>query len=201
MFAIPVEVTNQNSCTYSCLVLYCSNQYSLASFVLDLWISPAEVNYSSKWPMQMGSCHYQSCQYEHNWLHCLWIVLYLSLIFKQCMQWFAEIKNWSRNIYHLTLSTIVPMLKLGNPGKHDSKIVLMAFLQKIVLNERIMTFKYKFFNLMQRVTSTARNFENELCMYYYSMVITNGHLLICDWCFRILKGSKMWSLDSDKRYC
>ena len=22
-------------------------------------------------------------------------------------------------------------------------------------------------------------------------IITNGHLLICDWCFRILKGSKM----------
>jgi len=32
-------------------------------------------------------------------------------------------------------------------------------------------------------------------------VITNGHLLICDWCFRILKGSKMQSLDSDKRCC
>ena len=31
--------------------------------------------------------------------------------------------------------------------------------------------------------------------------ITNGHLLICDWCFRILKGSKMQSLDSDKRCC
>ena len=31
--------------------------------------------------------------------------------------------------------------------------------------------------------------------------ITNGHLLICDWCFRILKGSKMRSLDSDKRCC
>ena len=29
--------------------------------------------------------------------------------------------------------------------------------------------------------------------------ITNGHLLICDWCFRILKGSEMRSLDSDKR--
>ena len=29
--------------------------------------------------------------------------------------------------------------------------------------------------------------------------ITNGHLLICDWCFRILKGSEMQSLDSDKR--
>ena len=28
--------------------------------------------------------------------------------------------------------------------------------------------------------------------------ITNGHLLICDWCFRILKGSKMRSLDSNK---
>jgi len=32
-------------------------------------------------------------------------------------------------------------------------------------------------------------------------VITNGHLLICDWYFRILKGSKMQSLDSDKRCC
>jgi len=31
--------------------------------------------------------------------------------------------------------------------------------------------------------------------------ITNGHLLICDCCFRILKGSKMQSLDSDKRCC
>ena len=28
--------------------------------------------------------------------------------------------------------------------------------------------------------------------------ITNGHLLICGWCFGILKGSKMRSLDSDK---
>ena len=33
------------------------------------------------------------------------------------------------------------------------------------------------------------------------VVITNGHLLICDGCFRILKGSKMRSLDSDKRCC
>ena len=32
----------------------------------------------------------------------------------------------------------------------------------------------------------------------YIKVITNGHLLICDWCFRILKGSKMQILDSDK---
>jgi len=31
-----------------------------------------------------------------------------------------------------------------------------------------------------------------------SRSITNGHLLICDWCFRILKGSKMRSLDSNK---
>jgi len=31
--------------------------------------------------------------------------------------------------------------------------------------------------------------------------ITNGYLLIYDWCFRILKGSKMQSLDSDKRCC
>jgi len=34
-----------------------------------------------------------------------------------------------------------------------------------------------------------------------SRSITNGHLLICDWYFRILKGSKMRSLDSDKRCC
>ena len=33
------------------------------------------------------------------------------------------------------------------------------------------------------------------------VAITNGHLLICDWCFRILKDSKMQSLDSDKRCC
>jgi len=33
------------------------------------------------------------------------------------------------------------------------------------------------------------------------VAITNGHLLICNWCFRILKGSKMQGLDSDKRYC
>jgi len=31
------------------------------------------------------------------------------------------------------------------------------------------------------------------------IIITNSYLLICDWCFRILKGSKMQSLDSDKR--
>jgi len=34
-----------------------------------------------------------------------------------------------------------------------------------------------------------------------NQIITNGHLLICDWCFRILKGSKMRSLDSNKRCC
>jgi len=35
----------------------------------------------------------------------------------------------------------------------------------------------------------------------YKVGITNGHLLICDWCFRILKGSKIQSLDSNKRCC
>jgi len=35
----------------------------------------------------------------------------------------------------------------------------------------------------------------------YKVDITNSHLLTCDWYFRILKGSKMQSLDSDKRCC
>jgi len=35
----------------------------------------------------------------------------------------------------------------------------------------------------------------------YLGLITSSHLLICDWCFRILKGSKIQSLDSNKRCC
>ena len=42
---------------------------------------------------------------------------------------------------------------------------------------------------------------NEMMKKKWDANITNGHLLICDWCFRILKGSKMQSLDSDKRCC
>jgi len=59
------------------------------------------------------------------------------------------------------------MLKLGNPGKYDSKIVLMAFLQKIILDERMMTFEYKIFNSMQRVTGAAR----EILKISYTCVI------------------------------
>jgi len=50
-----------------------------------------------------------------------------------------------------------------------------------------------------------RNEINDIIYHHSSRndyeSITNGHLLICDWCFRILKGSKMQSLDSDKRCC
>ena len=41
--------------------------------------------------------------------------------------------------------------------------------------------------------------DNHMHGWQGPVSITNGHLLICDWCFRILKGSKMQSLDSDKR--
>ncbi|KAG1727586.1 chitin synthase-domain-containing protein [Suillus paluster] len=36
--------------------------------------------------------------------------------------------------------------KPGNRGKHDSQIVLMAFLQKVMFDERMTTFEYEFFN-------------------------------------------------------
>jgi len=83
------------------------------------------------------------------------------------MQRSAEIENWSSNIYRLSLSTIVPMLKPGNPGKRDSKIVLMAFLQKMILNERMTTFESEFFNSMRRVTGAAR----EILKMSYTRVI------------------------------
>ncbi|KAE9388614.1 hypothetical protein BT96DRAFT_947489 [Gymnopus androsaceus JB14] len=42
--------------------------------------------------------------------------------------------------------------KPGNRGKRDSQIVLMAFLQKVMFDERMTTFEYEFFNSIWRVT-------------------------------------------------
>jgi len=50
------------------------------------------------------------------------------------------------------------------------------------------------------VLCSAIDKENSI-EFPLDFAITNGHLLICDGCFRILKGSKMQSLDSDKRCC
>lgn len=53
--------------------------------------------------------------------------------------------------------------KPGNRGKRDSQIVLMAFLQKVMFDERMTSFEYELFNSIWRVTGiTADNFEQVL---------------------------------------
>ncbi|KZS93523.1 glycosyltransferase family 2 protein [Sistotremastrum niveocremeum HHB9708] len=45
--------------------------------------------------------------------------------------------------------------KPGNRGKRDSQIVLMAFLQKVMFDERMTTFEYEFFNSIWRVSGIS----------------------------------------------
>ena len=52
-----------------------------------------------------------------------------------------------------------------------------------------------------KVLVLANEVNKEIYYLAWDTPITNSHLLICDRCFRILKGSKMQSLDSDKRCC
>ena len=53
--------------------------------------------------------------------------------------------------------------KPGNRGKRDSQIVLMAFLQKVMFDERMTSFEYEFFNSIWRVTGiSADNYEHVL---------------------------------------
>lgn len=55
--------------------------------------------------------------------------------------------------------------KPGNRGKRDSQIVLMAFLQKVMFDERMTTFEYEFFNSMWRVTGVSPDrYELVLCV-------------------------------------
>ncbi|KAF7359215.1 Glycosyltransferase family 2 protein [Mycena sanguinolenta] len=55
--------------------------------------------------------------------------------------------------------------KPGNRGKRDSQIVLMAFLQKVMFDERMTTFEYEFFNSIWRVTGVAPDrYELVLCV-------------------------------------
>jgi chitin synthase len=55
--------------------------------------------------------------------------------------------------------------KPGNRGKRDSQIMLMAFLQKVMFDERMTTFEYEFFNLLWRVTGVSPDrYELVLCV-------------------------------------
>jgi chitin synthase len=55
--------------------------------------------------------------------------------------------------------------KPGNRGKRDSQIVLMAFLQKVMFDERMTTFEYEFFNSLWRVTGVSPDrYELALCV-------------------------------------
>ena len=50
--------------------------------------------------------------------------------------------------------------KPGNRGKRDSQVVLMAFMQKVLFDERMTQFEYEFFNAIWRVTGiTPENYE------------------------------------------
>ncbi|TFK56433.1 glycosyltransferase family 2 protein [Heliocybe sulcata] len=55
--------------------------------------------------------------------------------------------------------------KPGNRGKRDSQIVLMAFLQKVMFDERMTTMEYEFFNSIWRVTGVSPDrYEMALCV-------------------------------------
>lgn len=45
--------------------------------------------------------------------------------------------------------------KPGNRGKRDSQVLLMAFMQKVMFDERMTLFEYEFFNALWRVTGVS----------------------------------------------
>ncbi len=55
--------------------------------------------------------------------------------------------------------------KPGNRGKRDSQMVLMAFLQKVMFDERMTTMEYEFFNSIWRCTGISPDrYEVVLCV-------------------------------------
>uniref|UniRef100_V5EKX4 chitin synthase n=2 Tax=Kalmanozyma brasiliensis (strain GHG001) TaxID=1365824 RepID=V5EKX4_KALBG len=55
--------------------------------------------------------------------------------------------------------------KPGNRGKRDSQVLLMAFMQKVMFDERMTAFEYEFFNNIWRVTGVSPdNYEIVLCV-------------------------------------
>ena len=53
--------------------------------------------------------------------------------------------------------------KPGNRGKRDSQVLLMAFLQKVMFDERMTTFEFEFFNNIWRVTGVCPD-RYETCL-------------------------------------
>lgn len=45
--------------------------------------------------------------------------------------------------------------KPGNRGKRDSQVLLMAFMQKVMFDERMTAFEYEFFNCLWRITGVS----------------------------------------------
>lgn len=55
--------------------------------------------------------------------------------------------------------------KPGNRGKRDSQIVLMSFLQKVMMDDRMTVFDYELFNCMWRITGVCPvQYEIVLCV-------------------------------------
>ncbi|KAF9166766.1 Chitin synthase, class 3 [Actinomortierella ambigua] len=54
--------------------------------------------------------------------------------------------------------------KPGNRGKRDSQIILMAFLQKVMFDERMTPLEYEFFNAMWNVTKVTPDFYELVLM-------------------------------------
>jgi len=52
--------------------------------------------------------------------------------------------------------SIVLSMKPGNHGKCDSQIVLIAFLHKVMSEEKITIFEYEFFNPVWRVAGIVQ---------------------------------------------
>lgn len=53
--------------------------------------------------------------------------------------------------------------KPGNRGKRDSQVLLMAFLQKVIFDERMTTMEYEFFNAIWRCTGVSPD-QYEVCL-------------------------------------
>lgn len=92
---------------------------------------------------------------------------------------FAGFYEYDNNTVEMSKQQRVPMMliakvgndleateaKPGNRGKRDSQIILMAFLQKVMFDERMSSFEYEFFNSMWRCTGISpEKYEMVLCV-------------------------------------
>ncbi|KAL8286481.1 hypothetical protein RQP46_004498 [Phenoliferia psychrophenolica] len=92
---------------------------------------------------------------------------------------YAGFYDYDNNTVEMSKQQRVPMMliaKVGNPqeardakpgnrGKRDSQIVLMAFLQKVMFDERMSALEYEFFNSMWRCTGVSPDrYETVLCV-------------------------------------